>query len=367
MVPYFLLLLIPLAVKFTAQGSFNQGRIRVLYDRKDYRNPVVAVFFIYLLGMLVLRKRSVGVDLSNYYYLFYKYTGESFSSLVTSEGEILYKLMNWIVGQISGSFRWILVLSALLSVIPIFFMYNEDKRNGYLKILIFLNSSVFVVLFSALRQSIAVGIGVICYYFVKNKKPILFFVTIVIAMMFHHSAFILLLMYPVYHARLNSRHLWFLIPLLIVFFLIRRNLFILTTDFLSEWTGKYESVMSGTGAFATFLMYVVFLVFSYIVPDEKKMTNDEIGLRNFLMLATALQSFASLNNLAMRMNYFYIVFIPCAMCKFIEIPKRKFARVAILSKCILCIFFTLYFIYTIMAANGTRNLLGIVPYESVWR
>jgi hypothetical protein len=58
------------------------------------------------------------------------------------------------------------------------------------------------------------------------------------------------------------------------------------------------------------ILFLIFTVFAYLVPDESKLDPDTIGMRNFLLLAVAIQMFAPLHSLAMRMNYYYIVFIP---------------------------------------------------------
>lgn len=367
MLPYFMLLILPFIYNVTVQAIFNHGRVNLIHNRKDYKSPIVMVFFIYLAIVLMFREKSVGLDLDNYHYMFNKYSLESIRTLLTSDGELLYKILNWLIGKFTNEFQWVLAITALMAIIPIFCLYNEDKKNGYMKIALFINTSVFVVLFSALRQSIAVAIGVCAYYFVRKHKFIPFLIVIVIANMFHHSAFILIAMYPIYHMRLNSKHLWMVIPVFVIVLFFREGIFNLISELLANFYDKYERTITNTGALATFLLYVIFLVYSYVLPDERRMNEELIGLRNFLLVATILQSFAGLNALSMRMNYYYIVFIPYAMCKFVEIPKKEFRRVATVSKCVLCIFFTLYFIMTVISSYGTKNLLGIVPYDSVWR
>ncbi|MBE7015442.1 MAG: EpsG family protein [Ruminococcaceae bacterium] len=367
MVTYYLLLLLPFLVNVTLQAIFDHGRINIINNRKDYKSPVVLVFFIYLSLLLMFRGRTAALDLPNYYYMFHKYSSESLGVLLTADADILYKVLNWIIGRFTNSFQWVLIITGLLSVVPIFLLYNEDKRNGYLKIVLFVNTSLFVVLFSAIRQSIAVGMGVLAYYYVRKKNLPMFILVVIIANMFHHSAFILALMYPMYHTRLNSRHLWIVIPIFLTVYIFRETLFVLFTSVVMEFYEKYETAVTNTGAVATFILYVMFSVFSYVVPDERKMTSELIGLRNFLVFATLMQSFAGLNHLAMRMNYYYILFIPYTMCKLIEIPKREFRRVATVGKCVMCVFFTWYFVTSVRDACYTKDLLGIVPYISMWR
>ena len=367
MVPYYLLLLIPFLVGVFVQAIFNHGRVNIINNRNDHKSPIVMVFFIYLILLLMFRGRTVGLDLPNYQYMFYKYSGDTLSSLLKADVDILYKVLNWIIGRFTSQFQWIMIIAAILAVTPIFMLYNEDKRNGYLKISLFVNTAIFMILFSALRQAIAIGMGVWAYYFVRQKKLIPFFIVVIVANLFHHSAFVLVFMYPLYHLRLNSKHLWIIIPVFLATYLLREVLFLAAADFMTGFYDKYETAVSDTGALSTFLLYIAFSVYSYVIPNEKKMTEELIGLRNYLLVAAILQSFAGINSLAMRMNYYFIVFIPYTMCKLVEIPKKSFKRVALISKCVMCVFFTWYFISTIRDACYTKDLLGIVPYMSMWR
>lgn len=367
MIPYFMLLVVPLIISMALQAVFNHGRVSLFDNKTADKNPMLIVFFIYLAGVLMFRGKTVGLDLPNYNYMFNKCTGSSLAYILKNESDIFYKVLNWIIGKFTHSFQWVMIASAILTLIPFFLLYSEDKRNSYLKIVLFINTAVFMILFSALRQSIAIGVGVCAYYLVRKHKLAWFLLLVLVANLFHHSAFILILMYPIYHMRLNSKHLWLIIPFVLAFIVFREQIFLFTTNIMTNFYDKYDSEVTSTGAASTFLLYIMFSIYSYVIPDEKKMSEELIGLRNFVVLTAVLQSFASLNSLAMRINYYYIIFIPIAICKFVEIPKKPYARIAFISKCVMCVFFTLYFAKSIIDANNTNDLLGIVPYESMWR
>jgi hypothetical protein len=106
--------------------------------------------------------------------------------------------------MLHADFRVLLIAVSLISLIPIWVLYQEEVRNdGFLAIVMFLNIGLFSIYFSALRQVIAVGFGVIAYKFTKEKKLLLFLLMVLVATLFHKSAFILVLMYPLYHAKLK--------------------------------------------------------------------------------------------------------------------------------------------------------------------
>lgn len=52
-----------------------------------------------------------------------------------------------------------------------------------------------------------------------------------------------------------------------------------------------------------------------MVPQESKMDKDIIGLRNILFLSAFLQCFTLVNYWAMRMNYYFLIFLPILISK----------------------------------------------------
>ena len=91
------------------------------------------------------------------------------------------------------------------------------------------------------------------------------------------------------------------------------------------------------------ILFAVFTVFAFAVPEESVLDVETLGLRSLLVLSLALQMFAPLHTLAMRMNYYYIVFIPLLIPKIIKCRKQEMRQVAILARFVMIIFFTGYF------------------------
>lgn len=61
-------------------------------------------------------------------------------------------------------------------------------------------------------------------------------------------------------------------------------------------------------------------------------------LRNILVFATIFQTFASVNTLAMRMNYYFIILIPITIGKCLNCMEREKEEIARLSETIMSIF-----------------------------
>ena len=114
-------------------------------------------------------------------------------------------------------------------------------------------------------------------------------------------------------------------------------------------------------------MFILFAAFAYIVPDETKMDRETLGLRNILTLAVFFQCFASVHVLAMRMNYYFILFIPLVLPKVLEFPKKEFKQVAKLGEVVLTAFFLVYFVMTVVKGYTTGDsALNTIPYIPFW-
>ena len=224
------------------------------------------------------------------------------------------------------------------------------------------------MLFSGLRQSMAMAVGIIAYKFVREKKLLSFIIICFVALGFHHSAFVLFLMYPLYHIAFKKKDLWYIIPIIGLVIIFNRQIFTSLANLMVLFSNKYEDVsITQTGAITTFLMFAAFTIFCYIIPDESKMDKEMFGLRNILLFSMVLQSFASLHLLAMRMNYYYMIFIPIIVAKVIDIPKDRYKQVAKLGGLIIAVFLFGYFFMGLYRDYITgESALNTVPYKFFW-
>ena len=110
------------------------------------------------------------------------------------------------------------------------------------------------------------------------------------------------------------------------------------------------------------IAFPIFTVFSFVIPNQENMDNETIGLRNFLIFSLVIQMFAPLHTLAMRMNYYYIIFIPLLIPRIILYRNNKWNQVAVVARNIMVIFFFVYFF--ISSSSGAN--LKVFPYHFFW-
>ncbi len=369
MIPYFLLLLIPAVFCFVAIKKSDNKRILCIGNNEFIKknNLAIIIFFLLFFLLLALRNESVGRDIKNYHNIFDHTIRLSFNEMDLFQSEALFQMYNWLIGRFTSNYQLYLAITASLTLIPIAHLYNKNVGHNYLKIVLFVNMSVFVMIISGIRQSMAMAVGVLAYHFVQKKKWLPFLLTVLIALWIHHSAFMLLFYYPLYHLSFKKKHLLLIVPAVGVTFLLNQQIFGILNHLLASYMDGYAMEVTSSGAITMIILFVLFGAFSYLIPDEEQLDRETIGLRNFLVFAIFLQCFAPVHPLAMRLNYYFILFIPLLLPKVLEKTAPRFCQVARLGEVVLSVFFTVYFIYTVYMGSTTGNSpLNAYPYVPFW-
>lgn len=371
MIPYILLIFLPLLFSFLRFSTRNGVPvIQVGGSRRILESScVLPVYFFLLILLLSLRHDTLGTDLVSYKYYFRRIAALSFGNLGRMGLEDLYVVLNWLISRVTSDFQVFLAVIAIITVLPIAWLYCEDREHGFLKIILFMNMSNFVLLFSGLRQCVALAVGCLAFHYVREKKPLRFALTALIALGFHHSAFMIFLYYPLYYANFKKKHLWYVIPAILLVFVFNRPIFSMVVNILSMFSNeKYAADMSNTGAYTMLLLFIAFAVFSYVIADEKHMDREALGLRNYLLTAVVLQGFAPLHPLAMRLNYYYILFIPILIPKIFKNAKQFPDDVVLFMKTCFVAFFTAYYLYsTYISCKTGISALDTYPYIPFWK
>lgn len=336
-------------------------------SNKRLKNRIVlALFFLIWIILLCFRKETVGADTVRYHLLFINIQKMSFGSIFaktfSADIEVGFYLLLKVISLFTTNFRVVIVIGALLCVIPVWILYrNNALQNSYLSVVMFISLGLFVFYCSAMRQAIAIGFMLPAYYFTKNRKPLLFILMVILAFMFHHSAFIMLLMYPVYHLKLRRYSiLLLLVPIIIIVFIFRVPIFSALSSFIGE---IYVGSIRSTGAIMIFLLLAILSLYCYLMPNNEALSDDIIGLRNLLVLATVLQIFSGINTLAMRFNYYYLLFVPILIPRIINEGMNKNRKLAEISYIVMVVFFTVWFFY--QAYTGS-DILQVFPYYPAW-
>ena len=317
---------------------------QIKYERECIDKIIITFFFLSYLFLLCSRDIYVGVDTKHYVKTFAFLSQLDWTSaFVIDNSEVGFVFLEKLIGFFGGTRLFISVV-AIMTVLPIMHLYSNEAEGSVICISFFLISLLFEMFFSGMRQSIAIGLAVPAYYMAKQKKLIMFALVVILACLFHKSAIIIVLLYPVYNIKITRKWLLVIIPAFVIAMLYKDKLFEILFQFAGEeYSDKYSYLTGSSGQIGLMILFILLAIYSYIMLDEKKAGEEEIGLRNILMLAAFIHLFTPLNPTISRMNYYFIMFIPVAIsrinnrCNTMLYPIQK-----VVSFC-MPIFFILYF------------------------
>ena len=355
MAVFYVLLLIPILLQHCTVRGYA-----LPFEKRNQR--ALTFFFVFLTFLLVLRHESVGVDTGNYIYVYENFCNMSWVQVGQDSHEYGFSYFNKFVSLFSREPQIFLAVVALMISAMIYPTYKRLSTDATLTIVLFCTMSTFVMMFSGIRQMIAIAIGFLAYECTRKKKLMLFILAVIVALAFHTSAFMLVFMYPLYHAKITRKWLLPLIPILTIVLIFNKQIFSILAALLEHYT-KYDASMVETGAYTMLILFAMFAVFAFLIPDESRMDRETIGLRNFLLFALVLQMFAPLHSLAMRMNYYYIIFIPLLIPKIISCRNARWGQVAVVARHIMVGFFLVYFF---LNAYTSKSNLNVFPYRFFW-
>lgn len=358
MIPYYIMIALPFLMSVV---QFESQARQLITKKKNY--PILVFFAVYFL-LLALRHAQIGSDTVRYLEVYEQITVTGWLDLTNvRESEFAYTLLNKLVSFVFDNKQVFLAVAAAITVIPLAKLYYEESENSMVSIALFLVYPVFMMNFSGIRQGLAISMGALAYFAVKKKKPIRFILVVLLAMSFHQSAFILLLMYPLYHMRMRPVHLPILIPIYALIFLFNDRVYRFVLPLLGDkYADRYDE-LGETGAYTMIILMVLFFLYAFIVPSKDQMDPVTWGFRNFLVLALVIQLFAPISPIAMRLNYYYIIFIPLLIPRITTRWKSVDPFITKVVNIVMIVFFIGYYILFTTKANS----LNIYPYIPFWQ
>lgn len=354
MAPFIILLTVPIVIApFTKNIKINRVHLKYL--------PLF-LFFVMLTTLIMLRHKNVGNDTSNYYYYFEEFSRMDWNTLLNRPGDVGFRVINKVISLISNDPRFFIAATGFIVSAMLYPTYRRLCTDSSLTIVLFCSLSTFGMMFSGIRQMLAVGIGVIAYEFTRRKWLIPFIIAVVVAMTIHSSAFMLAFMYPLYYAKITRKWLFFVIPVMSVVFVFNKQVFAFLGMVLEQFT-NYEAEQTNTGAYSMLILLVIFAVISYLLPGSEVLDQETNALRNFLLIALGVQMFAPLNYFAMRMNFFYLIFVPLLLPRIINNnTAEKYRQFGVVLRYVMLIFFFGYFLSVTNQGGG----LHYSPYHFFW-
>lgn len=310
------------SIGFTALFAKN---LKADYVKKRFFLCMVS--FVLLVMLFSLRHPSMGVDLqygepNGYLGQFQRISRLSFTELFSTSilnYEIGFVIFNKLISYISTDVQFYLFACTFFAILPIFYIIYKYSETPVFSFIIYLGLPVFLMLFSGMRQILAIGLCAFAIKFILGKKPIKFIITVVVATLFHYSAIVFFIAYPIFYIKLDKKMRILSLLLIALTFIFRKQLFVVLSKIL-----KPEASITDNGAFSLFAVFVIVYVYCFVFAKNDKIIN---GLLNIFLFACLAQAFGGIYSTAMRVGYYFmlnLVLLLPRVVKNIEDFKIKF-------------------------------------------
>lgn len=358
---YIYVIFLGLALLFSLPVSSQKDAVALSRSKQPFQTRTLLLFFCLFL-LFALRHPSMGNDLhygsgNGYLGSFSLISSFSWKKVFLIEKFMNYEkgyiLFNKLVSIFSKNQQFFLAVVAFLGLYPIYQLFKKNSALPMLSYVIYFGLPVFLMMFSGLRQVLAMGICLAAFTYVRQKKPIKFVALVLLATFFHSSAFVFLVVYPLYYLKMNKKRRVISLFVLAVIYLLKAPLFKVLSVLFKDSVQVQE-----TGALTLLIVFVLIYIFCTIFSSQDQELN---GYMNLFYMACVAQCFAGVHELAMRVGYYFMMFLPLLLPKLIAEMSNKTDRKIVTAGVFVC--FGLYGLYSL----STSFWADAVPYYFFWQ
>lgn len=335
-------------------------------DRKQYI-IVMAVLHSLLSG---LRHPYLTGDMQSYCYDYWemKYQGW-FSDEVFRGGKNF--CFNWLLKFFSilsdGEFQVFLIVVAIFIEVVVAYLIYKYSPLPWLSYLVWNCMAFYSFGFSAIKQSVAMGLIMIAFVGIMEEKPKLFLTFTVLAAFIHAPALVFLPAYFLSKRKFSLPTFLIYICGAILIFAERNQIVKIMQDFYYEENLFADS----TGLGGRFFLIVLFVMAGFFIRGFNGKYFSKIA--NLMIVAAILQMFSGFDNVFTRLTDYYlqflIIFIPFSFTdyrdeqiigvsegvRFEIAPKFKFLIVIAVSAFLIWFYITCYIEVEIIAVDDYTN------------
>lgn len=316
--------------------------------------------------LVALRNVEIGINdtLNVYYPMFLKMQEYSFSEIFFNpnlSGEVFFAITK-VLGMFISNFQIYLAIVGIPYIFCVFYFINKHSKHILLSTIIFL-SLYYLYSFFLLRQVIAMGILLLSYDFLKDKKPLKFVITVLIATLFHQTAIVFLFAYPfcVFN-KFGKKNYFYIIIFYILANILPQFIFFLIDTF--DFTGNLANYIrhgiydtSGSVSMFGLLITVVMLVFANFYKKKSSFEDDLVY--NLSTVGSVLFSLSGVVSEFYRLALFFSIFNIILIPNVIENEKNKFRKNIFI--------FGIVFISVLYFLVRSINNINANPYMFFWR
>lgn len=200
----------------------------------DKRKTQVLLMGLVMFLFAALRSYTVGQDVQAYF------SAYSTCASLTSLNEVFAMYLGrdpvfhgllYFMSKISPDPQLILVVVGAVVALGFSYFTYHEKGNVLLFFMLFISLRIYSFTLSGLRQSVAIGLILIAYILLKEKRIVLYLILTFVASLFHISAIIFLIALPIVKLKKTG--------ILIVSVLVLTGLNIFTDGAITSFAAKF--------------------------------------------------------------------------------------------------------------------------------
>lgn len=370
MIVWWSTLIITFLLCFVAQNTARRKKT-INGETKYLPNLLLSICACGVLVFVSAFRNGVG-DTGTYRELFNSYPDSirKFFEDTTFKGEWGFELYNTLIKQfISNKSQWLLIISAIITLICIFVTFYRYSEYIELSIFYFIAMGCYLVTMNGIRQYIVSAILFLAFPWIVKKKWYLYFPLVLMLSTFHKSALIFCLVYFI-----GDREAWGIWTKGILMF----GIFLFVTypvtgpmiaNLLGETQyGHYGNALISEGGGANVIrifVYAIPVILNYMGRKNKRMTKKfgynlmvNMSVLNliFMLLANKYWIYARFN---MYFNS-YVILLLCWDVKYLF--KENNRKVVYIASIIL---FAIYYWYDMAISLGYGA--NYVHFITTWR
>lgn len=323
-------------------------------------------FFLLLFVILGFRSYSVGSDTPVYYSIFSKALSfrTDLNLFFTSRFELGFLKLNKLVYGFSQNFTSLLLVYAFLGLALYFYVILKDSKDAYLSLGLFLSFRIYFMMFSNIRQPIAMGIVLLIFHLLKKDRWLISLVLIGIASSFHLSALVFLPMFFLKNFKFTKKFLTLTVLASIITYASLNSFLSVFFSKLDKYSAYQNSTFfSGDAKISLFLNFIIILLV-FIIGEMSMYGKEKDKEYNFLrntMIFALVWSFISINSAALNRGTLYysqflIIYLPYVTNK---LSNRRIAEQYT------WIIMIAFFVYNIVLMIYRPEFNIIIPYSNV--
>ena len=284
-------------------------------DRKQYI-VIMAVLHSLLSG---LRHQYLTGDMQSYRYRYWHINENGWFSDEVFQGGRNFGF-NWLLKFFStlsdGEFQVFLIVVAIFIEVVVAYLIYKYSPLPWLSFLVWNCMGFYCFGFSAIKQSIAMGLIMIAFVGIMEEKPKQFALFTILAGFVHTPALIFLPAYFLSKQKFNLRTLIIYICSALVVFINKKQIVKMMQDFYYEEGIIGDSAQLG----GRFFLIVLFIVAGFALKGFNGKYFSKVA--NLIVVAAVLQMFSGFDNVFTRLTDYYlqflIIFIPLSFADYTD-------------------------------------------------